>query len=77
MIYDDFSAVKDGDDIVIKWSAAAVYNDEEPEPTYYQIEIEDNFITSMSYGESFEDCLTYNMIQGEYEEFIGTIYPYR
>jgi hypothetical protein len=77
LVYDNYSATKDGDDITIRWSVAITYGEDgTEEPTYYQIVIEDNFVTSMSYGPSFEDCLTYHMIQGEYEEYTGEIYEF-
>lgn len=78
MIYDNYSATKDGNNISIKWSVATTYGEDDTYPaTFYQIEIENNFITSISYGDSFEDCLTYHMVQGEYEAYTGTIYEYQ
>lgn len=76
MVYDNFSATKDGEDITIKWSVATTYGTiEEADPAIYiQIVITDNFVTEMSYGDSFEDCLTYHMTQAEYPEFTGTVY---
>lgn len=79
MVYDNYSATKQGNNITLKWSVATTYDTvENADPaTYYQIVIEDNFVTEIAYGASFEDCLTYHMTQGEYTEFTGTVYEWQ
>lgn len=75
MVYDDYSAHKNGDDITIRWSAATSYGEWGTDPAIYvEIVIEDNFVTSLSYGDSFDSLLTYTMTQGEYTEYTGEVF---
>jgi hypothetical protein len=50
------------------------YGDYVDSAVYVEVVIEDNFVKSLSYGDSFESLLTYNMTQGEYTEYTGDVF---
>lgn len=71
-----FEGSKNGNNITIEWQVNSYYGDPEyASDTYIKIVIENNFITSITFGDVKEnaDNITYHFTQGEYTQYTGEV----